>query len=181
MTGKAARFEEVVLRGGETPQDHGGHGAPNTRETWVVRPRRAAGEQALGAHDRQSFGGANGGEYRKSFHGFPPGTAVLIDSPDSFVATPMQIDTWNRAAMPMWNQTYAPPFKPGPAPRNSLAPREGPDAIYSGLLECPLTTRVRKVIQANYLVRSSGPGCGDGAGIVTAAVSGPLRHFWRPF
>ena len=61
----------------------------------------------------------------------------------------------------MWNQTFAPDFVPGPVPRNSWAPTSGPDAIYSGLLECPLTTRVRKEIQANYDVKSSGPACGD--------------------
>jgi hypothetical protein len=61
----------------------------------------------------------------------------------------------------MWNETFAPDFVPGPVPRNSWAPTSGPDAIYSGLLECPLTTRVRKVIQANYDVKSSGPACGD--------------------
>ena len=34
--------------------------------------------------------------FRKSFHGFPPGNAVLLDSPDSFIVTPMQIDTVRR-------------------------------------------------------------------------------------
>ena len=58
MKGKAARFEKVTLKEGETPQDHGGHGAPNTKETWVVR-------DADGANAATSFGGANGGEYRK--------------------------------------------------------------------------------------------------------------------
>ena len=33
----------------------------------------------------------------------------------------------------------------GPVPKHSLAPLTGPDAIYSGLLECPLTTRVQKL------------------------------------
>ena len=70
--------------------------------------------------------------------------------------------------MPQWNQTWAPAFVPGPVPRNNLAPLTGPDAIYSGLLECPLTTRVRKVIQADYLIKSSGPACGDTT-IATAA------------
>lgn len=32
----------------------------------------------------QSFGGANGGEYRKSFHGYAPGFAQVIDSPEEF-------------------------------------------------------------------------------------------------
>ena len=40
--------------------------------------------------------------------------------------------------------------------------------MWTGLLECPLTTRVRKVIQANYVVHSSGPACGSLA-IKTAA------------
>eukprot|EP00666_Eupelagonemidae_sp_cell4sb_P017785 gene17785-biopygen2808 len=29
-------------------------------------------------------------------------------------------------------------------PSGALAPRGGPDATYSGILECPLTTRIRK-------------------------------------
>ena len=37
-------------------------------------------------------------------------------------------------------------FVAGPAPRNSYAPTTGPGAIYSGLLECPLTTRIKKHI-----------------------------------
>ena len=112
MSGKAARFEKVALKPGETPQDHGGHGAPNTKETWVVKPVDEA--VGLSATSRASFGGANGGEYRKSFHGYPPGNAQLLDSPQAFTITPMQIDTWNREKMPMWNLTHGPKFVPGP-------------------------------------------------------------------
>ena len=36
-------------------------------------------------------------------------------------------------------------FVPGPYPRHNLAPMGGPDAIYSGILECPLTTRIKKI------------------------------------
>jgi hypothetical protein len=36
-------------------------------------------------------------------------------------------------------------FVPGPQPKNSLAP-QGPGALYSGLLECPLTDKVVKTI-----------------------------------
>ena len=39
------------------------------------------------------------------------------------------------------------PFVPGPYPKHALAPREGPDAIYSGLLECPLTDRIAKEVK----------------------------------
>ena len=39
------------------------------------------------------------------------------------------------------------PFVPGPYPKHVLSPREGPDAIYSGLLECPLTDRIAKEVK----------------------------------
>merc|ERR1711871_1687971 len=100
--------------------------------------------------------GGNGGEYRKSFHGYSPGYAQLIDSPQSIYITPMQIDTWNRDKM---NKTDpAGKFVSGPVPRNSLAPTTGPDAVYSGLLECPVTTRVQKVVtNAEYTMSTSNP------------------------
>ena len=47
-------------------------------------------------------------------------------------------------------------FVAGPEPRNSLAP-EG--AEYSGLLECPLTTRITKDIDSNYITMQSGSTC----------------------
>ena len=59
----------------------------------------------------------------------------------------MQIDTWNRELM-----TGA-KFFPGPLPRNSLAP---PHAPYSGLLECPMTTRIKKVLADGYNVQLAG-------------------------
>ena len=61
----------------------------------------------------------------------------------------MQIDTWNRDEMELTGSA----FVPGPYPKRSgdskwpagnLAPVNGSDATYSGLLECPLTTRIRK-------------------------------------
>ena len=54
----------------------------------------------------------------------------------------MQIDTWNRAKM---NISYPNKFVPGPLPKHSLSPR-GLDALYSGLLECPITDKVVKTI-----------------------------------
>ena len=84
----------------------------------------------------------NGGEYRKSYHGLPSPAAYVIDSPKSVFVLPMQIDTWNRDKMNITGSKFA----PGPEPKHSLAPR-GPDALYSGLLECPLTDKVQKTIQ----------------------------------
>eukprot|EP00041_Stephanoeca_diplocostata_P021125 m.486046 g.486046 ORF g.486046 m.486046 type:complete len:898 (+) comp21742_c0_seq1:58-2751(+) len=112
----------------------------------------------------QSFGAANGGEYRKSYHGYAPGYAQVIDSPTEFQLTPMQIDTWNRDHMSLTGPTK---FVPGPVPRTSEAPISGPDALYSGLLECPLTTRIRKVIEADYATQLRGT-CGAD-GILTSA------------
>ena len=45
-----------------------------------------------------------------------------------------------------------PQFVPGPLPRSSLAP---PDALYSGLLECPMTTRIEKQIDGAYSLQRS--------------------------
>ena len=75
--------------------------------------------------------------------------------------------------MPRAGQPGAAKFVPGPVPRTSLAPTSGPDVLYSGLLECPLTTRIRKVIDKGYGLRGAGGSCGDhgaaDAPIATAA------------
>ena len=68
MAGAGAKFVKVAVGKDETPQMHGGHGAPNNNETWVVRPTNPASAK-VGARSSVGFGGANGGEYRKSFHG----------------------------------------------------------------------------------------------------------------
>jgi len=88
----------------------------------------------------QWFSEGNGGEFRKSFHGYPQGKAQLLESPVSFLIEPMQIDTKNRE----YNGTD---FRPGLLPKSSAAP---PDASYSGLLECPCATRIPKNISVTY-------------------------------
>ncbi|CAJ1924746.1 unnamed protein product [Cylindrotheca closterium] len=80
----------------------------------------------------QFFSEANGGEFRMSYHSYPKGYAQTIESPNEFVVTPMQIDTWNRN---MKNHTYL----PGPLPSSSRIPH---DAGYNGLLECPCSDRI---------------------------------------
>jgi hypothetical protein len=84
--------------------------------------------------DNQYFSEGNGGEYRKSYHGYPAGFAQLVYSPQFFQMMPMQIDTHNR-------DYNGPGFKAGILPKESQAP---PNASYSGLLECPCTTRIEK-------------------------------------
>jgi hypothetical protein len=94
-----------------------------------------------GIPTRAMFSDGNGGEYRKSFHAYPPPFAQLVHSPDSFAGAPMQIDTWNRDKMNITGSK----FVPGPYPKHSLAPVTGPDAHYSGIFECPLTSRIQKI------------------------------------
>lgn len=64
----------------------------------------------------------------------------------------MQIDTWNRDEMNI-SGPLPPKFVPGPLPRASQAP-DG--AKYSGLLECPMTTRLTKVVNGAYLLENGG-------------------------
>ena len=109
------------------------------------------------------LGYSNGGEYRKTYHALAPPFAQIIESPTHFSVVPMQIDTWNRDLMNLSGSR----FQPGPAPKNSFAPTTGPDAIYSGLLECPLTTRIRKRFTGggwnNSVIASLTP-CSKGGG-----------------
>ena len=94
----------------------------------------------------QSYMENNGGEWRKSFHGYPSGFAQVIYAPDTFHLQVMQIDTHNR-------DHNGPEFVPGPQPKASQAP---PDAKYSGLLECPCTDRIKKDIHTVYAAQTKG-------------------------
>merc|ERR1719147_119636 len=94
----------------------------------------------------QFFSEGNGGEFRKSYHGYPRGMAQLIESPTTFHIQPMQIDTKNR-------HYHGPDFRPDLLPRASAAP---PNASYSGLLECPCTDRIVKKVETEYLAVSEG-------------------------
>ena len=66
--------------------------------------------------DWQQFTSGDGGEFRKSFHGFPFGYAQLVHSPQTFQFNPMQIDTWNRDEM----KNVSAPFVPGLLPKSRL-------------------------------------------------------------
>eukprot|EP00928_Gymnodinium_smaydae_P089563 TRINITY_DN7350_c0_g6_i1.p1 TRINITY_DN7350_c0_g6~~TRINITY_DN7350_c0_g6_i1.p1 ORF type:complete len:782 (-),score=96.02 TRINITY_DN7350_c0_g6_i1:86-2431(-) len=158
MVGAKAEFEKITLTGPDDPRIHefnmhdSGHcHSPDFRagsEHWIVKPR---GKVVAGAVPfQQAFGAANGGETRKSFHGYAPGFAQVIESPEQLQITPMQIDTWHREKMNLTGSK----FVAGPLPRSSLAP---PGAEYSGLLECPLTTRVTKDVEGGYDLSASKP------------------------
>jgi hypothetical protein len=119
-----------------------GHLLSGGQKVWAPVETEAS---ATGLPSSALFDDGNGGEYRKTFHGYAAPFAQIVESPNKVGGTAMQIDTWNRAAMKLPEKPgdRPPRFVPGPHPRNSLAPTKGPDAIYSGLLECPLTTRVQ--------------------------------------
>ena len=55
----------------------------------------------------------------------------------------LQIDTWNR-------DNNSSKFKAGPLPKAATSP---PDAVYSGLIECPCTDRIFKHINIEYSSR----------------------------
>merc|ERR1711962_401287 len=94
----------------------------------------------------QFFSEGNGGEFRKSYHGYPRERAQLIESPTTFHIQPMQIDTKNR-------HYPGPDFRPDLLPAASLAPA---NASYSGLLECPCTDRIVKKVEVEYTTQSQG-------------------------
>lgn len=90
MTGEHAQMVEVDA----DPNDVSSHGAPTK---WVARDKPSAASRANAvAPTSQMFSEGNGGESRKSFHGYPDGYAQLIDSPKTWRLTPMQIDTRRR-------------------------------------------------------------------------------------
>ena len=91
----------------------------------------------------QMFSEGNGGESRKSFHGYPDGYAQIISNPETWHITPMQIDTRNRDcganASDVGKCTkFTPSIEPKQARYGRGAPKGTP---YSGVLECPCNGR----------------------------------------
>eukprot|EP01062_Namystynia_karyoxenos_P053991 TRINITY_DN4407_c0_g2_i1.p1 TRINITY_DN4407_c0_g2~~TRINITY_DN4407_c0_g2_i1.p1 ORF type:complete len:883 (+),score=253.05 TRINITY_DN4407_c0_g2_i1:102-2651(+) len=109
----------------------------------------------------QNFWQGNGNEHRKSFKHLPQGYGQMVESPRKFVLQPMLINTKAPAGQRIS------PLQPKARGRDggggSMAP---PGANYSGLMECPCTTRVTKVIHG-YATQNSGR-CAAGKGISTA-------------
>ncbi len=96
-----------------------------------------------------AFNEHNGNEACQSFHGLPPNYVQPIFSPATFDMNPMQINTRNPDGSGK---------RGGPLPRASAAP---PNASYSGLLECPCSTR-RKFEFGGHVTRAAGT-CGADA------------------
>jgi hypothetical protein len=136
-----SKTRRVVERPVTEETHHMSHGSD---KVWMVEPTEGAlsDEQIKYPHSIFISEG-NGGEMRKSYHGYPKGYAQLIQSPDTFTPVPMQIDTWNRE---MTNAT----FIEGPLPRSSQI-RNGV-AGYNPLLECPCSDRLVKEWGMAYTV-----------------------------
>jgi hypothetical protein len=98
------------------------------------------------------FSEGNGGEMRVSYHGYPARFAQLIQSPDTFHITPMQIDTWNRDTMKN-SSRYQPGGAAPPPPKSSQIPAD--TAGYNGLIECPCSDRLVKEWHVTYALGST--------------------------
>eukprot|EP00927_Polykrikos_kofoidii_P073649 TRINITY_DN6966_c0_g1_i1.p1 TRINITY_DN6966_c0_g1~~TRINITY_DN6966_c0_g1_i1.p1 ORF type:complete len:879 (+),score=78.58 TRINITY_DN6966_c0_g1_i1:64-2700(+) len=91
-----------------------------------------------------------GGEFRKSYHGYPSGYAQLLHSPTHWVVEPMQIDTHNRNYGINDEVGYKPWFLP-----KQFANRSQTDLEHSlsPLIECPCSTRISKrVVNASTIL-----------------------------
>ena len=127
----------------DNTKDYGAynHGA---KQIWKVIP-----EDNSKFPNSQFFSEGNGGESRGSFHGYPTNVAQLIYSPTVFRIQPMQIDTRNRNPKYINDSV----FHAGILPKRAASPI---NADYSGLLECPCTTRINKTIVHNYNSQTKG-------------------------
>lgn len=138
MTGSYSKMVEINV----DPEDTMAHGSA-TRRIAVDLPE-AAFRKNPSIPTAQMFSEGNGGESRKSYHGYPKGFAQLIESPTEWHITPMQIDTRNRECgitpADLHNCTQ---FTPGVEPKQARYGRGIPavGTNYSGLLECPCNTR----------------------------------------
>jgi len=99
-----------------------------------------------------------GGEYRKSYHGYPSGYAQLLAEPTTWVVEPMQIDTHNRHV----GLTEASGYRPWHLPKQFTANRTLTqlDGGWSPLLECPCTDRISREVTATPVLISSHATCG---------------------
>lgn len=140
MTGKHSKMVEVT---DVDPEDTSAHGLPRKWE--AVDNPNGSRHQHWNVPTSQYFAEGNGGESRKSFHGYPDGYAQLIYSPDQWHIMPMQIDTRNRncGVKPKDIYTCTNNEHPGPEPRQARFGRGTPEeeSVYSGLIECPCTSR----------------------------------------
>ena len=138
MTGNYSEMRQIII----DKNDVSAHGSPRK---WIAVERESAAFRAdPSIPTSQLYSEGNGGESRKSFHGYPKGFAQLIESPTSWHITPMQIDTRNRdCGVTIADIKNCTKFTPGPEPKQARygygIPKAGTN--YSGILECPCNGR----------------------------------------
>jgi hypothetical protein len=94
-----------------------------------------------------------GGEFRKSYHGYPAGFAQLIYEPNQWVVEPMQIDTHNRNYDITDTEGYKPWFLPKRDTVN--ATMTNLNSGLSPLIECPCSDRItRSVVNTSQILMS---------------------------
>lgn len=106
---------------------------PNDDYPPTPRATSRAGRGGFTPPLAQAFFEGNGNENRGSFHGLPAGLAQFIDSPAYFRNLYHVINTRPPSGNASWGEGTD-----GPLPRSSAA---APGAPYSGLVECPCSTR----------------------------------------
>ena len=137
MTG---RHSEMKYLAHPDPTDTSYHGGP---AHWVAVDKPSAALRSdTSIPTSQMFSEGNGGESRKSFHGYPKGYAQLIDSPEEWHITPMQIDTRNRdCGVTPADVHRCVAFTPSLEPKQARYGRKVGASNYSGVLECPCNSR----------------------------------------
>eukprot|EP01084_Bolivina_argentea_P134965 237911_1 len=91
MTGNYSTMKQMPTKPHELWANHG-----NVMKWIAMDLPHAKLRKDLSIPTSHLFSEGNGGESRKSFHGYPNGYAQLLESPESWHLTPMQIDTRNR-------------------------------------------------------------------------------------
>ena len=97
MTGKNAKIVKRKM----TTEESVAKGMHGIEEEWVDMSGRGP-QSGAATPTSQMFSEGNGGESRKSLHGYPSGHAQLIESPQSWHITPMQIDSASRCWWWWW-------------------------------------------------------------------------------
>lgn len=132
------------------------HSAGKRLPGWKIDPAARRAAQALVSDDvevphAQVLSEGNGNEHRGSYKGFPSQFGQLLYSPAYLTEGPMMINT-NKDLTPAKG---TPGVTAGaPVPRSSLAP---PGANYSGILECPCTSRTVKQMSAYNTMQAPCP------------------------
>ena len=99
-----------------------------------------------------------GGEFRKSYHGYPNGYGQFIYSPSQWVVEPMQIDTHNRNYdINDHSHGYVPYFLPKQDTANNMTDLGNK---MSPLIECPCTDRITKTKIETPIILTNGT-CGS--------------------